>query len=101
MGKKKNAFDPVASLNELIADLQAKTGIRIDGEPGGECQSILGHLRESFSAFEVAVVKLHECGQTAAVEIILSDIERCMRRAIRLAGEYGGTTTGIDSPVLE
>lgn len=34
------------------------------------------------------VITLHKAGQTAAVDIVVEDIERCMRRAARLAAEH-------------
>jgi hypothetical protein len=87
IGKKKRVreFDPHASLNELIAALAAQMPV----EPGADCQRLIEQLREAFGEFERSVAVLHECGQTAAVKIIADDIERCMRRAVRLAREHG------------
>jgi hypothetical protein len=85
--KGNRGFDPGASINELIAGLEKKTGIPVDGNPGAAFEAIVSTAREAFGEFERAVVKLHAAGQTVAVEIIVGDIERCMRRAIRLAGE--------------
>jgi hypothetical protein len=94
---RSREFDPVKSLNELVSAMDRQ----LKGGPGAECEAILSQLRDSFSEFERAVTALHAAGQLAAVDIVTQDIERCMRRAIRLAGEYGGTNTGIDSAVLE
>jgi hypothetical protein len=101
MRKRTKQFDPSASLNELISGMEQITGTRTAGEPSAACEAILSQVREAFGEFERGVISLYESGQTAAVEIIVGDMARCMRRAIRLAGEYGGTTTAIDSPVLE
>jgi hypothetical protein len=97
--RKKDMFDPHTSLSELISGLEKENGHRIDGEPGAACAAILSQARQAFGEFEHAVVKLHASGQTVAVEIIVGDIERCMRRAVRLAGEHGSTNTGEASHV--
>jgi hypothetical protein len=91
--KRSHDFDPVKSINELISNLEKMAGHHVDGEPGAAGEAILSQARDAFGKFERAVAALHSAGQTAAIEIVLSDIERCVRRAIRLAAEHG-TTTG-------
>ncbi|MDR3446264.1 hypothetical protein [Dyella sp.] len=91
MTKRKGGhdFDPVKSINELISNLEKMAGHHVDGEPGAACEAILSQARDAFGKFERAVAALHSAGQTAAVEIIVGDIERCVRRAVRTAVDYG------------
>lgn len=88
--KRGHDFDPVKSINELISNLEKMAGHHVDGEPGAACEAILSRARDAFGKFERAVADLHAAGQTAAVEIIVGDIERCVRRAVRTAADYGG-----------
>ena len=83
--KKGRDFDPAQSLAELVNAMERQ----LDGGPSAECEAILSQVRDSFGEFERAVTALHAAGQTAAVEIITQDIERCVRRAVRTAADHG------------
>ena len=89
--RKVKTFDRHDFLGGIISALEQQ--VARHAEPSTACATLLGELSVAFDEFKQGITTLHAAGQLAAVEIVTQDIERCMRRAVRLAAEHG-TTTG-------
>lgn len=87
MKKRSKPFDPHVSLNELIIGLEKATGIH-PGEP----QNIAVRIDAAVADFRRGLLALHQSeGDSSGVEVLLGDLERIGRRAVRTAKEFGAT----------
>ena len=84
--RKVKMFDPSAELGTLISALERKTGIRSEVDP----QHITTRVNAAAEDFKRGVLALHRAeGDSSGVEVLLGEIERVARRAVRMADEYG------------
>lgn len=84
--RRVKTFDPVASLNGLIDEFE-----RVHSpHTGAESQHILDRVDSAVANFKRGVLALHRAeGDSSGVEVLLSELERVSRRAVRTADEYG------------
>lgn len=89
--RRAKTFDPHASLAGFIIELERAIGHR--AEPGEEARALTERAQVAFGDFVRGIAALHRSeGMSAGVELLLGELERVARRAVRLGDEHGRTS---------